>query len=104
MDPLALEELKKMLAAPAPLDEVAEAVKRAGAWRTWTFERQVWYLRKRNDMTQAELSRRSGVSQHRISRIEDGEDLKLSTLRALWRSLGYTPLVLPDAIEMATKP
>ena len=97
-----MEELRKMLTAPAPLDEVAEAVKRAGAWRSWTFERQVWYLRKRHDFTQAELSRRSGVSQHRISRIEDGEDLKLSTLRALWGSLGYKPLVLPDAINMTS--
>lgn len=99
-----MDELKKMLAAPAPLDEVAEAVKRAGVWRSWTLERQIWYLRKRSDVTQAELSRRSGVSQHRISRIEDGEDLKLSTLRSLWRSLGYRPLVLPAAIEMASRP
>ncbi|MDD5305041.1 MAG: helix-turn-helix domain-containing protein [Elusimicrobia bacterium] len=99
-----MEELKKMLAAPAPLDEVAEAVRLAGAWRSWTFERQVWYMRKHHEMTQAELSRRSGVSQHRISRIEDGEDLKLSTLRALWRPLGYKPLMLPDTINMASEP
>jgi hypothetical protein len=104
VDSLALDELKKLLAAPAPLDEVAEAAKRLGAWRSWTFERQVWYLRRHHKITQAEHSRLSGVSQHRISRIEDGEDLKLSTLRALWSPFGYEPLVIPDAKGFAREP
>ena len=89
-----------LLAEPEPLDVVREAVERVGAWRAWTLERQIWYFRKRLKITQAELSLRSGVSQHRISRIEDGSDLKLSTLRALWRPFGYEPLVLPDSVNI----
>lgn len=104
MDPAALDDLKRLLAAPDPLDELAEAVKHAGAWRGWTFERQVWYLRRRLGMTQAQLALRSGVSQHRISRIEAGDDLKLSTLGALWRGLGYEPLVIPDVAGLPKSP
>ncbi|MEQ1918787.1 MAG: helix-turn-helix transcriptional regulator [Elusimicrobiota bacterium] len=104
MDLSGLEDIKRLLAEPDPLDSVAEAVKCVGAWRSWTLERQIWYLRKRQNMTQAELSRWSGVSQHRISRIEDGADLKLSTLRALWRPLGYEPLVIPDSADFIRSP
>lgn len=99
MDHSALADLKQMLAAPDVLDELAAAAAHAGEWRNWTFERQVWYLRKHMGMTQAELARRSGVSQHRISRIEAGDDVKISTLRALWRGLGWAPLVIPDTLD-----
>lgn len=92
--------LKRIAAAPDVLEELAAAAKASGAWRTWTFDRQVWYLRKHHRITQAELSRRSGVSQRRISRIEAGDDVKLSTLRTLWRALGYEPLVIPDALNL----
>lgn len=100
----ALGELKKMAETPDVMDELAAAAARAGAWRAWTFDRQVWYLRKRLDLSQAELARRSGVSQRRISRIESGDDVKLSTLRALWRALGYEPLVIPDALDLPRQP
>lgn len=96
--------LKRIAAAPDVLEELGAAAKAAGAWRTWTFDRQVWYLRKHHRITQAELSRRSGVSQRRISRIEAGEDVKLSTLRTLWRALGYEPLVIPDARDLPRQP
>lgn len=104
MDDASLTELRKLLDMPDPLDELAAAAAKAGAWRGWTFERQAWYLRRRVGMTQAGLALCSGVSQHRISRIEAGEDLKLSTLRALWRGLGYEPLVIPDALEFPRLP
>lgn len=95
----ATESIEQLLSAPDPMIEVKGSLAKAGAWRTWTLERQVWYLRTREGLTQAELARRSGVSQHRISRIEAGEDVKLSTLRTLWRALGYEPLVMPDALD-----
>lgn len=97
--PATLEELKRLVDKPAVLDELAAGAAHAGAWRSWTFDRQVWYLRKHVGLTQAELSRRSGVSQRRISRIEAGDDVKMSTLRALWRALGFAPLVIPDALD-----
>lgn len=86
------------------MEELAAAAKAAGAWRGWTFDRQVWFLRKYHRITQAKLAKRSGVSQRRISRIEAGDDVKLSTLRTLWRALGYEPLVIPDIIELTRKP
>ncbi len=104
MDRSALAELKKLLDSPEPLEVLAAGVKNLGEWRAWTFERQVWYLRKRNHMSQREHSLRCGVSQHRISRIEAGADLKLGTLRALWRPLGYEPLIIPDAADFPRHP
>lgn len=92
--------LKRIAAAPDVLEELGAAAKAAGTWRTWTFDRQVWFLRKRHGLTQAGLAKRSGVSQRRISRIEAGDDVKLSTLRTLWRALGYEPLVVPDALDL----
>lgn len=103
-DRIVLETLKKAVSAPDVLDELAAAAKATGAWRNWTFDRQVWFLRKYHRLTQARLAKRSGVSQRRISRIEAGDDVKLSTLRALWRALGYEPLVIPDIIELTRKP
>ncbi len=96
--------MRKLLDEPNPLDVLATVVGNSGAWRDWTFERQVWFLRKQAGVTQIELSRRSGVSQNRISRIEAGEDLKLSTLRALWRPLGFSPLVMPDVLDRRLEP
>jgi DNA-binding XRE family transcriptional regulator len=104
MDDTIMDELKRFAAAPDALEEVARGVSHLGAWRTWTFARQVWYLRKHLGLTQAELSRRSRVSQRRISRIEAGDDVKLSTLRALWRALGFEPLVIPDALDLPRQP
>lgn len=98
------ELLRRLAVAPDILEGTGEAAQRAGAWRSWTFERQVWYLRKHHGITQAELSRRSGVSQRRISRIEAGEDVRMSTLRTLWRALGYEPLVIPDALDLPREP
>lgn len=99
-DRIVLETLKKAVSAPDVLDELAAAARSAGAWRTWTFDRQIWFLRKYHRLTQARLAKRSGVSQRRISRIEAGDDVKLSTLRTLWRALGYEPLVIPDALDL----
>ena len=105
MDTSARIELSKRLAEPPDiLEELGAAATRAGAWRSWTFDRQVWYLRKHHRITQAELARRSGVSQRRISRIEAGEDVKMSTLQCLWRALGYEPLVIPDARDLPRHP
>jgi DNA-binding XRE family transcriptional regulator len=103
-DSAMIEVLKRLAAEPDVLEELAGAVARAGAWRSWTFDRRVWFLRRRRRLTQAELSRRSGVSQRRISRIEAGDDVKLSTVRTLWRALGYEPLVVPDALDLARMP
>ncbi len=104
MNTILLDEMKKLLSMPSALEVVSETAARAGAWRLWTFNRQAWYLRKHAGLTQAELSRRSGVSQHRISRIEAGEDVKLSTVCALWRALGYEPLLLPDTLNLTREP
>lgn len=94
-----LGKLESLVAAPDPLEVVAEALTQAGAWRSWTIERQLWYLRQRRGWTQAELARRAGVSQRRISRIEAGEDALMSTIRSLYRAMGHEPLLIPDTID-----
>ena len=93
-----LKKLERLLAMPDPLDEVAQAVGAAGAWGQWSLERQLWYLRLISRVTQAELARRSAISQARISRVEAGADMKLSTLKALWAALGYQPLIIPEPL------
>ncbi|UPT76036.1 MAG: helix-turn-helix domain-containing protein [Elusimicrobiota bacterium] len=92
--------MKAALEGLDPLDELAAARTKLGAWRGWTFERQVWYLRRMANLTQRDLSALSGVSQHRISRIEAGADVKLSTLAALWRPMGWQPMIIPDRIGL----
>ena len=105
MDDEAVEvNLTRLLAKPDPLVQVTQAAAQAGEWRLWTFGRQLWFLRERGCLTQMELARRSGVSQNRISLIESGDDVKLSTLRALWRALGYEPMVVPDSIDLVRSP
>jgi transcriptional regulator with XRE-family HTH domain len=44
-------------------------------------------LRLRARLTQAEVAQRMGVSQRRISAIENGEDIQLSTLHRYLRAL-----------------
>ena len=52
----------------------------------------VAYLRKRGPLTQAALGERlGGLTQRRISQIEKGPDMKLSTLVDVARALGVTP-------------
>jgi|CXWL01.1.fsa_nt_gi DNA-binding Xre family transcriptional regulator len=93
-----VEELQRLLAMPEPIDEAAQAVAASGAWGRWSLDRQIWYLRKHSDMSQAELSRKSMISQARISRLEAGADMKLSTLKTLWAPLGYQPLIIPEPL------
>jgi ribosome-binding protein aMBF1 (putative translation factor) len=45
-------------------------------------------LRRIADFTQQELARRMGSDQSRVSRVEHGEDMHLSTLRAYVNALG----------------
>lgn len=105
-----LDEIRRLLNEPDPLLCLGEAARRLGAWRTWTIERQVRFLRVRFEVTQSELSWRCGVSQDRISRIEAGADFKFSTVRRLWGGLGYEPILMPVALtrpgtsEMAAGP
>ncbi len=80
-----------------PIELAATAVNRAGPWTRWSLDRQLWYLRVSADLTQAELARRSGICQARLSRLEAGGDMKLSTLKRLFAALGWEVLLLPVA-------
>lgn len=66
-----------------------------GPWGEWTLDRQVWYLRKVQGLSQNDLARKAGVTQARISRLEAGSDFKWSTITAVFSALGYDPMLLP---------
>jgi predicted XRE-type DNA-binding protein len=83
----------------AELDLTKEEMERAGDL-TGTYIR-AWHLtqvRKAQDRTQADLARAMGVSQPRVSEIENGDldRVTLSTLRSYVRALGGTVRVVAD--------
>lgn len=88
---------------PDPLAVAAAAVEKLGAWKSWTPGRQTWYLRKRLSLTQRDLGDLSGVTQHRISEIENGAEVLLATLIQLWMPLGYSPTIVPDVLGRTLK-
>lgn len=53
-----------------------------------TIGQQVRHARRLRGLTQIELARRLRTSQSAISRIENGDDLNLRTLRKVARALG----------------
>lgn len=76
-------------------DEMDKAEEATGAYiRAW----HLMQVRKLQDRTQAELAKAMGVSQPRISEIENGDldRVTLSTLRAYVRALGGTVRVVAD--------
>lgn len=64
-------------------------------WARWSLNRQVWFLRVSNELTQAELARRAGVAQSHVAKVEQGRDVRWSTLRKLFAAMGCDLLVLP---------
>ncbi|MBI5241906.1 MAG: helix-turn-helix domain-containing protein [Elusimicrobia bacterium] len=95
-DEQALKMMRDVLSMPDPLEVVAkQAVPALGMWGGWTLDRQLWYLRKAQDLSQKELARRAGLTQARISRMEAGADFKWSTMSAVLAALGYEPMLLP---------
>jgi hypothetical protein len=55
----------------------------------------VWLARKNAELTQRQLGALAGVHQSFVSRVENGRDVRLSSLRRLYAALGYRMLVLP---------
>jgi len=64
-------------------------------WVRWPLGRQAWFLRVSLDLTQAELARRAGVVQSHVAKVEQGRDVRFSTLRKLFGAMGFELLVLP---------
>ena len=65
------------------------AVERLAALREETLvEIGLYELRRSRDSSQVELAERLGVSQSAVSQLENGGDLRLSTLRAYVEGLG----------------
>lgn len=58
----------------------------------------VYLWRKSRRLTQAELARRSRISRPNLTRIEQGRDLTLETLRRLAQALQVRPGILADGI------
>jgi HTH-type transcriptional regulator / antitoxin HipB len=51
--------------------------------------------RRRQGISQGELARRLGVAQSNLSRIENGADLRVSTLLEIARVLQLEPMLVP---------
>lgn len=91
-----IEQMKRLAEEPDALELVTRhAASIPGPWAGWTLARQLWFLRKRQGLTQAGLARRAGITQARLSRIESGSDAKWSTLTAVLAALGFDPVLLP---------
>ena len=75
-----------------------------GPWSRWTLDRQVWYLRKVQRLTQNDLARKAGITQARVSRMEAGSDFKWSTMIPIFAALGYEPMLLPIRPGLAREP
>ena len=91
-------ELSKLLAIRPAFEYTEFAVEAAGPWASWTLARQLWYLRLRSGMTQAEFAWRSGLSREEICRLERGGDPRWSTLERFFCALGYYPLLMPERL------
>jgi hypothetical protein len=87
-----------------PVTAARAAAEQAGEWASWTLDHQLWYLRVSRGFKQLTLAAQSGVSQARISRLEDGEDFKFSTLKAIWAPMGLAPLILPEPLGVKKVP
>ena len=69
-----------------------------------TISDRVRELRRRRGLDQRELASRAGVSMQTVSNLETGRlrDLKVSTLSALARSLGVSPVELLSPASTAS--
>ncbi|HSW20176.1 MAG TPA: helix-turn-helix transcriptional regulator [Ramlibacter sp.] len=59
--------------------------------------------RKAAGLTQATLAERSGVSRMTVSRVEAGDDPRLSTVLELARALGMELMLVPKALRPAAE-
>jgi DNA-binding XRE family transcriptional regulator len=66
-------------------------------WLEWPPGRALIYLRQRFNWSQQALAHRAGLSQAQISRLERGDDAKVSTWRRVYAAMGLTLLVAPTA-------
>src|SRR5271154_3513295 len=64
-------------------------------WGGETIGRLLAATRERLGLSQAELARRLGVSGANLSRIENGADLRVSTLIDVARALQLEPMLIP---------
>lgn len=93
-----LERLKAALETMPPdlVEQVIQHARRTpGEWRAMTAAGMVRRLRHRFDMTQRQLAALSGFPHAMIARIEQGQDIRLSTLRQLFAGFGCGLVLLP---------
>jgi DNA-binding XRE family transcriptional regulator len=64
-------------------------------WRTKPHQFHLWLARKRDGLTQRQLAEKAGVHQSLVARVERGRDVRLSTMRRLYQTLGYHMLIVP---------
>jgi transcriptional regulator with XRE-family HTH domain len=55
--------------------------------------------RKASDRNQADIAEKAGISRMTLSRIENLEDVRLSTIEVVARELGLSLVLVPTALE-----
>ncbi len=94
-----LEEIRRRFDAIYGRELIVQLLEaRAAIPRDWlerTADDGFEYLRCRLRFSQAELGRKSGMTQARVSRIEGGLDVRLSVWRRLYAAMGFELILLP---------
>lgn len=62
--------------------------------------RQLRLARVQSDATQAEIATRAGISRMTLSRIENLEDVRLSTVDVVARELGLSLVLVPTSLVL----
>ncbi|MBI4385808.1 MAG: helix-turn-helix transcriptional regulator [Elusimicrobia bacterium] len=102
----AVAKLGRLLKSLPP-DPIELALRQARTlppeWRSLSIGRVSRALRRRFDMTQRQLALLAGLPHSKVAKIENGQDVRLNTLRRLFMGFGCELLVLPLAHLSAEK-
>lgn len=95
---LVIAKLAEALKGPAPFDELlAYAQLMPEPWRDWPPERWFEGVRMVLQTTQDQIALKSGLTQSQVSRLEGGEDTRLSTWKRAYAAMGFDVAVVPIA-------
>jgi hypothetical protein len=66
-------------------------------WKSWPPQRLFEFLRCLLQVTQDQVALKSGLAQSQVSRVEGGEDARVSTWRKAYHAMGFDLVLLPVA-------
>lgn len=97
-DSQALKKLAELLKS-APEDPLEQVLRHGRSvpeyWRQQTLADMARRLRRRLDMTQRQVAALAGLPHSKVSKIEAGQDVQISTLCQLFAGFGCGLVILP---------